>query len=156
MGKRSPGVCGSITKFTWACANASGCFINWICGIACRVPQWEKPIRRARPSIKKTPSVGARPGHRSRGLGRGAFLPAWLALPDVGALGDRGSGAVALSWTQERGLFRGGALARWPGFVPTGNWDVRGRNVLAFLAALALGQRRKRANRDRHHRQRQI
>ena len=122
--KHSLAACGTAIKFTWACVSANVCFINWICGIGCRARRWAKRILHAKRSIKKTPGVGARPGDRSLGLGRSAFLSAWLALPDVGALGNNRSGALALSRTQKRGLFRSCAFARWPGFVPKGNRDV--------------------------------
>ena len=60
---------------------------------------------------KKTPGVGARSGPSPLVFGRGAFLPTWFPLPAVGPVGRGGSGVVALSRPQERGVLWGRAPA---------------------------------------------
>jgi len=73
---------------------------------------------------KKTPGVGAGSNHRLVVFGRSPFLPAWFPLPEVGAVGGRRPGRVALSGAQERGVLRGRAAAGWGRLVPSGSGDV--------------------------------
>src|SRR3954454_7840691 len=124
-----PGSTNSIVS-AWVCASANACSVGWNSDCANRDPLSRRRIQIGSDRTKKTPDADARELRRSVVHRRSAFPTALFALSQGGPAGNQRPCPAACPHAQERGIFRGGPVARWPLRIPSGRGQVQWNKLL--------------------------